>query len=156
MAIAAGALLGAFAAGWYVQGERGDAALATLQSEHSTALAAAEHNARVAQEALNDERDQWNIERGRVADEALEKVRLANVETNRLRDCIADGTCGLRVAAKCPASRPADVPQAGTPGRVDHGAAPELDADARRNYFALREGIALITRQLEACQQSQR
>lgn len=150
---AAVALALAFAAGWISQGWRGDAALSALQSDHALELAQAESNTRVAQQLLDEERDNWNDERSRIDYEQTAKLEAERNETNRLRDCIANGTCGLRVNATCPAPA-ANVPQAGTPGSVDHGTGAQLTADARQNYFALRDGIAKVVAQLAACQGS--
>lgn len=79
-------------------------------------------------------------------DKNLAQLKGAQNETNRLRDCMLTGSCGLRVNATC-------GPRLGptSPG-VDNGAGAELDADARQAYFALRDGIDRVTAQLTACQ----
>lgn len=143
----------AFGAGWISQGWRADKALSSLQAEHALEVAEAESATRVAQQLLDEERDKWNDERSRIDYEQTAKLKVAEDETNRLRDCIANGTCGLRINAKCPTPA-TDVPEAGAPGRMDHGTGPELTADARQNYFALRDGIAKVVAQLAACQGS--
>lgn len=66
----------------------------------------------------------------------LTEVKDAQDEAERLRRCIADGTCGLRVAATCVrvdgAATAAGEPDAGTP---------RLTAAAERAYPALVEGL---------------
>lgn len=66
----------------------------------------------------------------------LEDVRNAEDEADRLRRCLADGTCGLRVNATCvrvDGARPAaGEPDAGTP---------RLTAAAERAYPALVAGL---------------
>lgn len=55
---------------------------------------------------------------------------------------INNGTIGLRVKATCPGS---------TPGMVD-GAAAELDATARQDYYTLRAGVTQATNQINGLQ----
>lgn len=64
---------------------------------------------------------------------------------------VATGSSGLRVAAKCPAARP--LPEAGTAAGVGGGSeqAPELDANARPDYYALQRGILDLEAALKVC-----
>ncbi len=78
---------------------------------------------------------------------ALEK---AHAENTALRNRVDTGRVGLRVAAKCPAV--VHMPQAASDPGVDPGAGAELDADARSDYFALREGLRRFESKLSACQ----
>lgn len=82
-------------------------------------------------------------------DKNLTALKDAQNETNRLRDCLRAGTCGLRVAVAC--TNPAGPQSPARPG-VDSGTGAELAEPARRAYFALRDGIDRSSAQLAACQ----
>ncbi len=58
----------------------------------------------------------------------------AQAENRRLAAAVADGNKRLRIKATC-------VPAATSTTRVDDGATAELDADARQDYFTLRQQI---------------
>lgn len=77
-------------------------------------------------------------------DDNLAKLEKSQNETNRLRDCLRTGTCGLRIYAACPTT----TSSAG----VDTGEGAELAEPARRAYFALRDAIDKHQAQLSACQ----
>lgn len=68
----------------------------------------------------------------------LEEKQRAEEYADSLRRCLADGTCGLRVAATCPALR---VDRAGPAAGQPDAGAPELTAAARRAYPALVAGL---------------
>jgi len=77
-------------------------------------------------------------------DENLAKLEKSQNETNRLRDCLRTGTCGLRIHTICPTTAPS--------ASVDTGEGAELAEPARRAYFALRDAIDKHQAQLDACQ----
>lgn len=130
------ALLAGFAGGWTVNGWRYEAA-------ESEAL-------RHAIEAKDDaiaKRDELAKKLADADDTHTKELKDANTETNRLRDCLRTGSCGLRIKARCPSAT------AAAPGAsVDSGPGAELDATAGSAYFALRDGINQVTAQLAACQ----
>ena len=75
--------------------------------------------------------------------QAQQERTRAQTETDRIAAGVHAGTVRLRVAASCP-PRPApgpNVPGAAAAPGVGDGAAAELDAAARPDYFALRAGI---------------
>lgn len=98
-----------------------------------------------AHKALIDERDALAAQLATSNDKHLADLQKAQNENTALR---ARGSLvGLRVAANCPDHRET----AADPG-VDTRTGAELAADARQDYFALRDGIALADAQLAACQ----
>lgn len=133
--LAAGAILASFACGWMVNGWRMDA----------EALEAAEHAAEALRERTA-ERDALAASLRASNDQHAAKLKGAQDETNRLRDCLRSGTCGLRIGARCPA------PETPAATGVDSGAGAVLDRAAESAYFALRDGIDRASAQLEACQ----
>ncbi|MGH8331912.1 MAG: lysis protein [Pseudomonas fluorescens] len=70
-------------------------------------------------------------------------------ENQNLRRAVDDGTKRLRIRATCPASVPATT-DAG--GLADAGTA-ELTADARPDYFTLRDQLALSRQMILGLQQ---
>lgn len=136
------ALAGAFAAGWAGNGWR-------LNSEHDRqALETAKQAARQL-DAMTADRDAKAAELARSNDKHLAELKGAQNETNRLRDCLRAGTCGLRIAATCTPTQSPDVAPA--PG-VDSGTRAVLTPDAESAYFALRDGIGRTETKLAACQ----
>ena len=87
--------------------------------------------ARISGEMLAD-RDE--IDRTRT-----EELNHALSENAELRRAVDDGTKRLRVKAVCPTSVPTNT----SPGSVADAATPELTADARSDYFILRDQLAL-------------
>ncbi|EBB7877839.1 lysis protein, partial [Salmonella enterica] len=73
----------------------------------------------------------------------------AKAENDALRDDVAAGRRRLLVNATCPA-----VPtgKSTSAARVDNAASATLTANAERNYWRLRDGIATVTKQLEGAQ----
>lgn len=141
-----------FAAGWWVNGNRADATIAKLKTGYDASVAANASTTLAAQRRLDDQR---TAEAGRVAgiDHAqTQLLKDARDETDRLRRCIADGTCGLRVRAICP--KPAvDVPSAPANTSVDTPTSAGLDRDVGEDYFRFRDALTLVQRQLAGCQQ---
>ena len=78
----------------------------------------------------------------------LATIEAAKNENDSLRSHVDDGTTILRVKADCPMPKTS----ANTTGIAT--AAPELTADARQNYFALRQGITEINARLDMCIQT--
>lgn len=78
----------------------------------------------------------------------------AKTENDRLRTCMRDGTCGLRLNAVCQpgAAQAPGVPQAAAGAGTGNGVVARLTEDAERNYFALRDGIAKLRSIAGACQ----
>lgn len=119
--------------------------------EATTASALAESNGE-AQRKINAAHTHDADALRAIADQAQIKLKGAQDETNRLRDCMRRGTCGLHLHASCSAGLPATITASG----VGTGGGAQLDADAERNYFALRDAIQRTETKLSACQGSLR
>lgn len=101
-----------------------------------------------AHKAMTDERDALAAQLAASNDKHLFDLQKAQNENTALR---ARGSLvGLRIAANCPDPQ-ASAQATADPG-VDSRTGAELAADARQDYFALRDGIALAGAQLAACQ----
>lgn len=97
--------------------------------------------ARISGEMLA-ERDAIDLERTTELNHAI-------TENQSLRRDVDAGLKRLRVKATCPAAVPAD-PGA---GRLADAGAAELAADARRDYFTLRDQLALSKQMILGLQQ---
>lgn len=142
--IALGVAVLLFFAGWAVNGWR-------LNAKHERDRQAWQDDADAKLKAATDARDVL-ADRLKQSDDAhlaaLEKQRAENLT---LRDRVAAGSVGLRVAAKCPVVV-VHVSKAASGAGVDPGARAELDTDARADYYALRDGLARFESKLAACQ----
>ena len=138
--------LGLTANGWRLGTE-----IAKLERDHTQAVSDAATAGARALARMTEDRDRKAIDLTVAADANRTKSRKAENETNRLRTCIADGTCGLRIRATCDTTTPQDPGAATGPG-VDTGGGARLDPAAGRAYTALREGIDHTQEVLRACQ----
>lgn len=143
LALAAAGLVGAFLAGWAVNGWRIDA---KVSAEAAQAL----KEAQGGRKAAEDDRDALAARLRASDDLHAAQLRKAQDETNSLRDRVSAGPVRLLVAAKCPAF--AVLPEAPVAPGVDSGAGAELTPPARSAYFALRDGIDRAEAKLAACQ----
>lgn len=120
--------------------------LETAETLKSIAVTAA-NKQRELQDELDTEQAKWAI----VEAEQYALLRDAEKQNNQLRADVDTGRKRLRVNASCPA-RSDRLPETGSSPSVDIGVGPELNADARQDYYALRDGIERVTKQLLACQ----
>lgn len=149
--IAAGALVASAAGGWVVNGWRLHSEIDGIKRAHAEALAANTASTMAAQKALDAKRDQLAQRIAVIDTEESQALKKANDETERLRRCIADGTCGLRVRAVCP--KPAVVVSSAAPSSgMGADTSARLDRTVEPDYFALRDGINTVQKQLSACQ----
>ena len=139
--IAAGvALVLAFAAGWAAQGWRKDAQLQTLRAQHASTLQAIADKTDAARAAVQKQERMTAAHLAELDRQKTKEIVDAKLETDRLRRCIAAGTCGVRINTAPGTAigyRPAD---AAAPGVGDAAAA--LNADVQRRILDLRDTIA--------------
>ena len=81
----------------------------------------------------------------------MEEINAAKSETNRLRRCIAAGTCGVRINSTAGAASSRGAADAAAPGVDD--AAPALDAALQQRVLDLRDAIAEDSAALEYLQE---
>ncbi|ECD6162384.1 lysis protein [Salmonella enterica subsp. enterica] len=107
----------------------------------------ATHNLKLANETISDMQTR---QRDVAALDARYTKELANAkaENDALRDDVAAGRRRLYVNATCPAA----VRKATAAPGVDHAASATLTANAERDYWRLRDGIATVTKQIEGAQ----
>ena len=141
-----GCAFGALVNGWRLSVD-----IADLKTAHSDQLRAISDEALKTQQSLQAELDA--NEKLWATAEAIQYRKLSDAENeiNQLRDDVAAGRKRLLVNATCPAGSD-NVPEAEASTSMDNGATPELNPEARQNYYALRNGIEGETNQLLACQ----
>ena len=139
--LAALVLAGAFAAGWVAQGWRSDAALAQLRQDHAGVLADIATKTRAASDAVRAYERQAGLALAAADKKHTKDLNHAKAETQRLRDCVRAGTCGVRIVTRY-------VGQPGGAGGADAGAggvgddAITLDAGVSERVLDLRDAIA--------------
>ncbi|EDS7589668.1 lysis protein [Salmonella enterica subsp. diarizonae] len=108
----------------------------------------ATHNLKLANETITD---MTKRQRDVAALDAKYTKELADAkaENDALRDDVAAGRRRLYVNATCTAA----VRKATAAPGVDHATSATLTANAERDYWRLRDGIATVTKQLEGAQQ---
>ena len=138
-ALLAGAL--AFAGAWKIQGWHLGAQIASLKTAHAETLREIADKTSKASEAVR------KYEAG-VADQLASKdtqhyqeLTHAKTETDRLRACVAAGTCGVRIITRSTACAAGGaVPQDAGAGRVGDGAI-ALDGETAGRVLDLRESV---------------
>lgn len=150
--LAALVLAGAFAAGWVVQGWRADAALAQLRQDHAGVLADIATKTRAAADAVRAYEQQVGRALAAADKKSTEDLNNAKAETQRLRDCVRVGTCGVRIVTRYVdqpgGAGPAD---AVTGGVVDDAIA--LDAGVSERVLDLRDAISEDAAKIDYLQQ---
>ena len=76
----------------------------------------------------------------------LNKIEASKNEIDTLRNSVNAGATGLHVRASCP-----KLTTIGTDTARAETAAPELNADARQDYFNLRAGIKTVEARYSLC-----
>lgn len=139
--LAALALAGALGTGWVAQGWRADAALAQLRQEHTSVLTDIATKTQAAAEAVRAYERQTALALAAADKKSTEELSNAKAETQRLRDCVRAGTCGVRIVTRY-------VDQPGGPGSTDVATggvgdgAITLDAGVSERVLDLRDAIA--------------
>lgn len=141
---AAGAIAGAFFAGWLTNGWRWEARQADLIEQYRAAEA-------LAADAARKQSAEWAAKAADLDRTHTAKLTEARNEIDALRSAVAAGSKRLHVRATCP-------PAAGLPGTpaapgVGDGAAPRLAADAEQDYFTLLSQLSRMDEQMRACQE---
>ncbi|WP_291591563.1 MULTISPECIES: lysis system i-spanin subunit Rz [Comamonas] len=157
--MAALVLAGAFIVGWTAQGWRSDAALSQLRQDHAGVLAAIAIKTRAAADAVRAYERQAGLALAAADKKSTEDLNHAKAETQRLRDCVRAGTCGVRII-----TRYADQPSGTGPADAAAGGVGDdtitLDAGVSERVLDLRDAIAedsaklrYLQRYAEQCQQ---
>ena len=150
LATAGVALALAFGAGWVVQGWRKDVQLQSQRTQHAKTLQAIAEKTAAARDAVQKQERQMAAQLAELDKQKMEEINAAKSETNRLRRCIAAGTCGVRLNSTAGAASSRGAADVATPG-VDN-AAPALDVALQQRVLDLRDAIAEDSAALEYLQ----
>ena len=143
----------AFGTGWSVNGWRVGSKMSNLRAAHDRSMINAAENAATKIKDAIDERDAAQGKLSDIAREGLESIEKTKNETDRLRRCIAAGTCGVRIAAACPDHSMGMSESSG--GRVmDTSSGPVIPATVQQDILDLRTNIERTEATLKACQAS--
>jgi len=158
--LAALVLAGAFAAGWTAQGWRAGTLLAQVRQDHASVLADIATKTQAAAETVRTYERQTALALAAADKKSTEELSNAKAETQRLRDCVRAGTCGVRIVTHY-------VDQPSGAGRTDAAASGvgddsiTLDAGVSESVLDLRDTIAediakidYLQQYAEHCQQS--
>ncbi len=144
-------LLGAFAAGWGAQGWRMGMQLQEQRTQHARTLQDIAEKTAAARDAVRKQERQMAVHLAELDKQKMEGINAAKSETNRLRRCIAAGTCGVRLISTAGAASSRGAADAAAPG-VDN-AAPALDAALQQRVLDLRDAIVEDSAALEYLQE---
>lgn len=146
------AMAGAFAAGWVIQGWRADASLAQARQNHAGVLADIATKTRVAADAVRAYERQAGAALAAAEKKSTEDLNNAKAETQRLRDCVRAGTCGVRIVPRYvnPSSGAGRPDAAGSSVGDD---AITLDAGVSERVLDLRDAIAEDAAKIDYLQQ---
>jgi len=150
--LAALVLASAFAAGWTTQGWRADAAVAQLRLDHAGVLADIATKTRVAADAVRAYEQRAALALAAADKKSTEELNHAKAETQRMRDCVRAGTCGVRIVTRY-------VDHSGGPGATDAAAgglgddAITLGAGVSERVLDLRDAIAEDAAKIDYLQQ---
>lgn len=138
-ALLAGAL--AFAGAWHVQAWRMGEQLAGLKASHAETLREIADKTAKASEAVARYELAANAQLADKDATHHKELTHAKTENDRLRACVAAGTCGVRIITRTtPGAAGGDVPQDAGAGGVGDGAV-TLDGAAAGRVLDLRESV---------------
>ena len=138
-ALLAGAIAGVCA--WHAQGWRLGEQLAGLKAGHAKTLQAIADKTAQARDAVGKYEAVVHANLADKDTRHYKELTHAKTETDRLRACVAAGTCGVRIIARATACATGGaVPQDAGPGSVGDGAV-ALDGDTAGRVLNLRESV---------------
>jgi|GEM_PF-1921391 len=126
--------------------------IADLKAEHSQQLTDIANAASTAARQALEQQQRSITALAEIDRKYTDEIAAAQLETDQLRSAVASGERRLRIKASCPATNSNSMPDAANPASVDDAASPRLTGVAERNYWLLRDRIALATNQVSALQ----
>ena len=150
--IAAGvALVLAFGTGWAAQGWRMGAQLQEQRTQHAKKLQDVAEKTAAALTAVRKYERQMAAQLAELDKQKMEEINAAKSETNRLRRCIAAGTCGVRLISTAGAASSRGAADAAAPGMGNEAAA--IHGDLQQRVLDLRDAIVEDSAALEYLQE---
>lgn len=150
IALVAGLLLGTLA-GWVAQGWRADSAMAHVQQQHAETLRDISEKSAAVAAAVRKAAAIANTAIAVAEAQNWKELENAKAETQRYRDCVRAGTCGVRIVTKTVRDDGGRVPSNSGSSSVDDDAI-ALDAGVSERVFDLRDAISEDAAKLGALQ----
>ena len=138
-------------AGWTIQGWKADARINELRVAHAQTLSTIATKTAEAQGALRKYEQATTHKMAELDQQKTQEIENARLETNRLRRCIAAGTCGVRLNTNAGTTNSRGAADA-SPSGVDNEAA-ALHGDLQQRVLDLRDAIAEDSAALEYLQE---
>ena len=145
------ALVLAFGAGWAVQGWRMGMQLQEQRTQHARTLQDIAEKTATARDAVRKQERQMAAHLAELDKQKMEGINAAKSETNRLRRCIAAGTCGVRLDTNAGAASSRGAADASPSGVGNEAAA--ISGDLQQRVLDLRDAIAEDSAALEYLQE---
>ena len=145
------ALALAFGAGWAVQGWRKDVQLQEQRTQYAQKLQDIAEKTTAALTAVREHERLTTIHLAETDQQKTEEINAAKSETNRLRRCIAAGTCGVRLISTAGAASSRGAADAAAPGMDNEAAA--IHGDLQQRVLDLRDAIVEDSAALEYLQE---
>ena len=150
IALVAGLLLGTLA-GLVAQGWRADSAMAHVQQQHAETLRDISEKSAAVAAAVRKAVNKSNAAIAAADTKFIGELANAKAETQRYRDCVRAGTCGVRIVTKTVRDDGGRVPSNSGSSSVDDDAI-ALDAGVSERVFDLRDAISEDAAKLGALQ----
>ena len=144
------ALALAFGAGWVVQGWRKDVQLQEQRTQHARTLQDVAEKTAAARDAVQKQERQMAAQLAELDKQKMEEINAAKSETNRLRRCIAAGTCGVRLISTAGTASSRGAADAAAPGMDNEATA--IHGDLQQRVLDLRDAIVEESAALEYLQ----
>lgn len=137
--------------GWAVTKDHDEAKANKLATDTAAATLKQSETNRVKESQLQATVDTQAKQINDLEKKANDDILASQAETNKLRTCIANGTCGLRYV-NAPACGTGETTGKAAGTGPSNGAPGGLNEPAEQAYFALRDGIAREAEKLKLCQ----
>ncbi len=141
----------AFTAGWLVNGWRADSAMAHMQQQHAETLRDISEKSAAVAAAVRKAAATANTAIAVAEAQNWKELENAKAETQRYRDCVRAGTCGVRIVTKTVRDGSGHVSGNSGSSSVDDDAI-ALDAGVSERVFDLRDAISEDAAKLGALQ----
>lgn len=145
------ALVLAFGTGWAVQGWRMGMQLQEQRTQHARTLQDVAEKTAAARDAVRKQERQMAAQLAELDKQKMEEINAAKSETNRLRRCIAAGTCGVRLIATAGTASSRGAADAAAPGMDNEATA--IHGDLQQRVLDLRDAIVEDSAALEYLQE---
>ena len=147
--IALALTLAGFAGGWAVQGWRAGAELASAHQRHAEVLRGIADKTTKTVQAVARAGQAANAAISAADQKSIERIAKNDEENSRLRACVRDGTCGVRIITKSAVCSSVGAGPADSSAGGLGDAAIELDPEAGQRVLDLRASVQLDAEKLE-------